>query len=125
VTFDQMVTLPSNPATTFQLRRQSDNATVALSAAINNSGPTTVVNFTFTGGAIDKSSLADGRYTLTIPAGAVSTPSGLLDGNGDGIPGDNYTLIGNTSTNNLFRLFGDADGDGDVDNSDFVYFRAA
>ena len=26
---------------------------------------------------------------------------------------------------NIFRLYGDADGDGDVDNTDFVAFRTA
>ena len=41
-----------------------------------------------------------------------------LDGNGNGLPGDDYTA-------NFHRLYGDADGDADVDITDFVAFRAA
>ena len=42
-----------------------------------------------------------------------------------GTVGDSYVLVGNPATNKLFRLFGDADGDGDVDNGDFIAFRTA
>ncbi len=41
----------------------------------------------------------------------------MLDGDGDGTPGGDYV-------DHLFRLFGDADGDGDVDNKDYLSFRA-
>jgi hypothetical protein len=111
------VTVPSNPATAFSLTRQGDNANVSLNASVNNAGPGTVATLSFTGGAVNGVSLADGRYTLTVLASQVSG----LDGNGDGTPGDNYTLIG-TPANGLFRLYGDANGDGAINAGDFASF---
>jgi hypothetical protein len=124
VNFDQAVNLPVNPASAFQLVRSSDNVGVTLAANMT-SNPTNTVTLSFTGGAVDNSSLADGRYNLTILAAQVSSTSGALDGNGDGIGGDDYTMVGNPATNTLFRLFGDADGNGSVDGIDFGAFRAA
>jgi hypothetical protein len=124
VTFDEIVNLPANPADAFQLFRQSDNAPVTLSAVVDNTGPGTVVTLSFTGGAVEYGSLADGRYTLTALAGSITNVAGQLDGNGDGTGGDNYVLVGapNTPTN-LFRFYGDINGDGTVSASDFVQFR--
>src|SRR5262249_22649258 len=79
------------------------------------------VTLTFTGGPVEGGSLADGRYMLTVLAAQVN--GGQFDGNGDGTAGDDYVLVG-TPANGLFRLFGDSDGDGDVDTSDFAAFRA-
>jgi extracellular elastinolytic metalloproteinase len=123
VNFDQVVGLPTNPADAFQLVRQGDNAVVGLAAVVSNS-PTTSVTITATSGPLDFSSLADGRYTLTVNAAQVSSGGGGLDGNGDGTGGDNYVLVGNP-TNGLFRLYGDVDGDGQVSVSDFLAFRLA
>jgi CSLREA domain-containing protein len=120
VTFDQPVTLPANPADAFQLRRQSDDAPVTLSAAVAGNA----VTLTFAGGAVHGASLADGRYTLTAFAAKLTGPGGLLDGNGDGVAGDNYAFATAPPTG-IFRLFGDVDGDGDVDATDFGAFRAA
>jgi hypothetical protein len=44
-----------------------------------------------------------------------------LDGNGDGTAGDNYV----SPTTTLFRLFGDTDGSGIVDQLDLAQFRSA
>jgi hypothetical protein len=118
VTFDQSLTLPSNPANAFQLKRNSDAATVNLGATFSGNE----VTLTFIGGAVDGSSLADGRFSLTVLANDVN--GGYFDGNGDGTPGDNFLLVGDTS-NKLFRLFGDADGNGQVTSSDFLAFRIA
>jgi len=125
VAFDQHVTLPAIPADAFQLKRQSDGAVVALATAVDDTGTGTVVTLTFTGGAVDGSSLQDGRYDLTIVATAVTSPGGQLDGDGNGTGGDNYQLIGNTTTNKLFRLFGDENADGAVTATDFNAFRLA
>jgi len=38
--------------------------------------------------------------------------------------GDDYMLMGDPATNKLFRLFGDADGNGTVNSSDFAVFRS-
>jgi hypothetical protein len=121
VTFDSHVTLPAVPASAFHLFRQSDNAVPTLSVAIDDSGAGTVVTLTFTGTtSVDHGSLADGRYTLDVLQTQVFGPGGNLDGNGDGVPGDDYTLIGSPGTSpNLFRFFGDITGDGTVSAADF------
>jgi hypothetical protein len=124
VTFDQALTFPANPADAFSLLRQGNNAVVNLAAAVSGGG--TAVTLTFTGGSVDANSLADGRYTLTIDASKVSNGNGDLDGDGNGSPGGNFVLVGAPGTApGLFRNFGDADGDGDVDAQDFGAFRAA
>jgi hypothetical protein len=118
VTFDNPPSLPGVPADGFELKRQSDGAGVTLAASVGGS----TVTLTFTGGPVESGSLADGRYTLRILAAQVPN----LDGNGDGTPGDDYQLVGDpAAAPRLFRLFGDADGDGDVDAQDFGAFRAA
>jgi predicted outer membrane repeat protein len=126
VTFSQFVNLPANPADAFQLMRQSDSALPALTAAVDNTGPGTVVTLSFSGTtAVDFGSLADGRYTLTIDSSKVTNPDGAdLDGNGDGTGGDNYVEVGAPgSGHNLFRFYGDINGDGTVSASDFIQFR--
>ncbi|MBX7104475.1 MAG: hypothetical protein K1X57_10365 [Gemmataceae bacterium] len=123
VNFDSLVNVPFDPASAFTLVRQSDGLPVALQA-VYNQGTTTKATLTFTGGAVDAGSLADGRYTLTALASQLNNPGGSLDGDANGIAGDDYTLVGNT-TNKLFRLYGDADGSGQVDSSDFLAFRLA
>jgi len=62
---------------------------------------------------------ADDSYTLTVRSDRVHDRWGReLDGNGDG-------SAGGDRTDHFFRLFGDADGDGDVDWLDRGAFRAA
>ena len=103
------------------MKRQSDGLVVGLSANVVN-GATTTVNLTFTGPNTDFNSLKDGRYTLTVLANDVN--GGNFDGNGDGVPGDDYTLVGAPGVGpNLFRFFGDINGDGTVSASDFIQFR--
>jgi hypothetical protein len=124
VTFDSPVTFAGSPASGFTLARQSDGKSVTVAASVDDTGPGTVVTLTFTGGAVDGKSLADGRYTLTALAAQFAADG--LDGNGDGTAGDNYVLAGDPAiAPRLFRLFGDSDGDGDVDAQDFGAFRAA
>lgn len=117
VTFDQKVTLPANPTDAFRLSRQSDDALVALSAVV--SGKTVTV--TFVGGPVENGSLSDGKYTLTLLASKIN--DGNFDGNSDGTAGDNFVIVGNATTNKLFRLFGDANGNGSIDGNDFALFR--
>ena len=131
VTFDQHVTLPANAADAFLLNRVSDGAVVNLSAAVDDSGADTVVTLNFIGGAVEPStspftnqSLADGRYRLTVLAADVFSPSGVLDGDGNGIGGDDFNVVGNPTTNKLFRLFGDINGDGFVNGVDLIAFRS-
>jgi len=124
VSFDSLVTFAGSPAAAFLLARPADAKSVTLAAAVDDTGPGTVVTLTFTGGAVDGQSLADGRFTLTVLAGQLRADG--LDGNGDGTAGDDYVLVGHPAVApRLFRLFGDADGDGDVDAQDFGAFRGA
>jgi hypothetical protein len=67
-------------------------------------GVTTIATITFGGSGVQNGSLADGRYTLSVI----------------GVPG----LTG-TTTFAVHRLFGDTDGDGDVDATDNLRFRRA
>jgi hypothetical protein len=79
-------------------------------------------NSTFTHGG----SLIDGNYTLTVFANLTANEFGHLDGNGDGTGGDHFVLVGSpTSSPKLFRLFGDADGNGSITAVDFNAFRLA
>lgn len=126
VTFNQPVVFTPSPAAAFELVRQGDNAPVNMNAnAVANS-----VTITFTSGAVEFGSLADGRYTLTILAANVD--GGDFDGNGDGVTGDNYELASQKAASppnpyvpptNIFRLFGDGNGDGAVTSADFALFR--
>ncbi len=121
--FNTIVTLPTNPETAFQLKRNSDNASIGLVALVTN-GTTTDVNLTFTGPLVESGSLPDGRYTLTIFASQVTANGLQLDGNGDGVGGDNH-VVPSSGTGGIFRLFGDADGDANVAANDFIQFRLA
>jgi hypothetical protein len=127
VTFSEAVNFPGGPAAAFQLVRTGPGGptgSVAVIAAVAGN----VVTLTFAAGgavAIDKGgSLADGVYQLTIVASAVTGIGGNLDGDGNGTGGDNYQTP-TTGVGRLHRLFGDNDGDGDVDATDFAAFRSA
>lgn len=124
VTFDTIVTLTPTPSTSLSLIRQSDGKSVDLTVDLSlSTSAQTVALLTFHGALSDFGSLQDGRYTLTIPAANVRDPSNqLLDGNGDGVGGDPYVLS-STGTTGIFRLFGDANGDGSVTAVDFNAFR--
>ncbi|MBX7102504.1 MAG: proprotein convertase P-domain-containing protein [Gemmataceae bacterium] len=120
ITFNQNIGTP--PASAFTLQNQTTLLQPTVAASVDNSGPATVVTLTFAGNSTDFGSLADGRYTLTINASQIN--GGIFDGNGDGTVGDDYTMVG-TPANTLFRLYGDADGNGQVTSSDFLAFRLA
>jgi hypothetical protein len=120
VAFNSAVDFAGNPADAFVLTRQGGgNVTIA---GVDVTGST--AKLTFSGPTTQFASLIDGRYTLTILANQVSAGGTPLDGNGDGTAGDDYSLVGNP-TNKLFRLYGDADGSGQVTSSDFLAFRLA
>lgn len=65
--------------------------------------------------------LADGNYQLTINAMRVDRAGVLLDGNSDGTAGDDF-VFGDDDGDRLFRLYGDTDGDRDVDGQDYGRF---
>lgn len=121
LTFNQVVTFANGePASAFRLMRTGSSQLVGLKASTTG----TVVTLTFTGPQteIGTNSLLDGTYDLTIRA--IPFIAEGFDGDGNGVPGDDYMLVGNKA-NGLFRLFGDADGNGSVDFTDFLAFRSA
>jgi len=79
----------------------------------------TVAVLTFVGREFVGGSLADGNYALTVLADRVHDRWGReLDGDGDG-------SAGGDRADGFFRLFGDSDGDGDVDWQDRDLFGLA
>ena len=138
VTFSAAVTFAANdPAAAFTLTRVGGGAVnlIAGPATVDGQGRT-VVTLTFGGGDIDPLSLQngtlslmDGRYQLSILDGAVTGPGGLsLDGDGDGTAGGAYASAPDTAPGvgpGLYRLFGDATGNGLVDLSDLQAFAGA
>ncbi len=126
VTFSQTVALAGNPFTLSRSGPGSPTGNVNLTMDLSQSTANqTIAILTFSGSLTEFNSLRDGRYDLTISAAAVTGPGGQLDGDGNGAGGDNFVVIGNPATNKLFRLFGDADGDGNVAANDFIQFRLA
>ncbi|HEY1376237.1 MAG TPA: peptidoglycan DD-metalloendopeptidase family protein [Gemmataceae bacterium] len=120
VTFGGPVTFPNGVAAAFTLTRTGPTGptgNVALTPTVStNALGQTVVALTFSGTFAESNtaaganpSLIDGIYSLTVFGSAVAGPGGVaLDGNNAGIPGGDYALA-------THRLFGDVDGDGDVD----------
>jgi hypothetical protein len=105
------------------------NPTVTIgSATAATAGGKTVVTLTnFSGPLTSAGSLIDGRYALRALAGQISANGQPLDGNGDGTPGDDFVYAdsGTTTGNQLYRLYGDANGDRIVNSLDLTLFRAA
>jgi hypothetical protein len=98
-----------------ELRRQ-DGSLVNAQFSITLVGGKTVSVLTFAGAEFIGGSLADGNYTLRVLADHVHDRFGReLDGDGDGSSGGNRVDA-------FFRLFGDTDGDRDVDLHDLGQF---
>src|SRR5262249_8275014 len=111
-TFNGVATLDPGA---FELRRQ-DGSQVGLTMLTSVVDGRTVAALTFTGADVIGGSLADGNYTLTVHADRVHDRWGReLDGDGNGSPGGDRTDA-------FFRLYGDSDGDRDVDLLDLGRF---
>jgi len=128
VTFSETVTFPDGIAAAFRLDRTGPGGpTGAVNVNVSQVGSIVTVTFA-TGGTVGVDpggSLIDGRYTLTLVASKIQGMLGFLDGNGDGTAGDDYVQVGGpASPSKLFRLFGDADGNGAVDAADFAALRS-
>lgn len=120
LTLSENITFPNGIANAFQLTRTGPGGPIGT-VALNPVQTNNVVTLNFdSGGAVGLDpggSLIDGNYELTVFANQVLGACGMqLDGNGDGTPGDNYTF-------SFHRLFGDADGNGTVNSTDFAVFR--
>ncbi|MCS7465424.1 S8 family serine peptidase [Stieleria sp. ICT_E10.1] len=102
----------------------SDIEVGSITVAASNSGGKTTVVLAFSGAStvarMGGNSLADGNYRLEIAASQVTTPDGSLAMASDFQFGGQAA---NPSNNDgFFRLFGDTDGDGDVDGQDYGRF---
>ena len=115
ITFDRVVTFDAGA---FGLLGQGGTE-VGLNVVASVVGGRTVAVLTFTGSDIIGGSLADGSYTLTVRGDLIRDEVGReLDGDRDGNGGGDRVDA-------FFRLFGDSDGDGDVDWLDRDLFRSA
>jgi CSLREA domain-containing protein len=115
ITFSGIVTLA--PGAIAVVSQGGQGVGLVLSTSVVNSQ--TVVAVAFTGSGVINGSVADGWYNLTIFGNLVHDGTGqALDGASSGTAGSNYV-----SNNAFFRLFGDANGDGVVDNQDLAIFR--
>jgi hypothetical protein len=90
---------------------KADGSTVNVNVSTSVVNGKTVAVLTLTGDDIIGGSLADGRYSLTIVASKVHDSQGR-------------TLV-KDRVENFFRLFGDTQGRGLVDNLDLAIFRNA
>lgn len=116
VAFSSLVSLGGGtPEQAFQLQRTGPGSpvnSVGLLADLSGSTATqTICKLTFSGPLTLFNSLIDGNYTLNVFASAV------IDANSTPMAAD--------STTNLFRLFGDANGDRSITSADFAAFRGA
>jgi acetyl esterase/lipase len=112
VTFDRAVSVESGA---FEVRHDGGGP-VDLLVSTSVVGGKTVAVLTFAGADVVGGSLADGAYSLTVRADRVHDRWGReLDGDGDG-------SAGGDRLDGFRRLFGDADGDGDTDQTDFGVF---
>jgi DNA-binding beta-propeller fold protein YncE len=109
---------PNNIAAAFQLSRDGGGFVGGFTASAATVGGKTAVTLTnFTGAETSFGSLVDGVYTLRVLAAQVGAGGVQLDGDANGVGGGDY-LVDGTKANGLFRLFGDADGNGVVDATD-------
>ena len=114
IVFDGTFSVPVGAVsgTGFVLTNTTTSSNVGLSviSATSAAGKTTVV-FEFTSSIQASGSLTDGNYRLVIDYAAL------------GIDGDADNVVGGTRTISFHRLFGDSDGDRDVDSRDSRNYR--
>jgi hypothetical protein len=108
VAFTTRVTLDAGA---FQLLRNGKPADATVNVALAQVDGKTVATLTFSGKSVVGGSLRDGQYRLKLDAAKVHNPA------------DNPMAA--DAELSLHRRFGDADGDGDVDNSDRAAFNAS
>lgn len=113
VEFNQAVTFPAGLAAAFSLTRSGPGSPAgAVPLAFNLVGNMMTITFvagSFTSTTVAEPSLIDGNYTLTLVAANIQSPGGLLNNGVD-------------QTLNFKRLFGDGDGNANVNADDFALF---
>ncbi|MEM6468239.1 MAG: hypothetical protein AAF802_01625 [Planctomycetota bacterium] len=116
VRFDSMVTVAEGAF----IVTTKEGRPVSVSQSVSTVEGKTEARLTFSGVEVDATgSLIDGNYRLEILDTLVTDQQGrALDGDGD-------FIAGGLARDDFFRLFGDSDGDRDVDGVDFLAFRRA
>ena len=120
VSFPELVTIDSDA---FSFTHRGSGNSIGYNMSQSDATGKTVVTFSFVGAGVTHGSLDDGNYQMSIDGGKVqSNASGaFLDGDSDGTEGGTLTF-GDQESDGFFRLFGDSDGDRDVDNVDLARF---
>jgi hypothetical protein len=121
ITFGSTVRFVGKPVQAFRL--VGPRGAVKLRSpvvSVDATGTQTVVRLLFKRGrGVGKTGLANGQYTLTIDGDRI------LEASGAAIDGDNDGVAGGDAVSSFFRLYGDSDGDRDVDATDQVAFNGA
>lgn len=123
VAFDQIIALDNQGGSPFELVNVETGQNVDVSAELTTKAGKTNAVLTFLPGPSVSvaGSLQDGNYRLTLKSDRILSGVMPLDSNGDGTGGDDYVL-GDEATDDFFRLYGDGDGDRDVDAQDYGRF---
>lgn len=133
VKFNSLVTIDDSQGDAISVARLAGSYGAAGSVATSWSTTTVngktelLIHFSGTLTRGTQQALSDGNYKLTLNAGRFSltdTPAVKLDGNADGTGGDDYSL-GSDINDKFFAMYGDIDGDRDVDGMDNFSFRAS
>jgi hypothetical protein len=116
VTFGGSLTASDVDAGAFSLTRAEDGTAISVNVeSVTSSGGKTQIVLTFSGDDVVGESLADGHYTLTIDGSKIHDDLGqAADADGDG-------FAGGVKTSSFHRLFGDVNGDGQVDASEVAF----
>ena len=136
ITFDHVVQFTGAVEQAFQVRKRGiGGGAVGVEAfvTVNTAANQTTVILAFRGNFVESSgSLGDGNYDLIVRSEFITAVnSGLrIDGDRDGVAGGDFRFGSNANdqavaADAFFRLFGDSDGDGDVDNADLGRFNSA
>lgn len=129
IVFDSTVDVDWSHGDLVTLINRNTQAEVNVVATLESANDATMIRIRFAAGpsvesATNSPSLADGNYELTLNASRVSLGGIPLDGDGNGVGGDDY-VFGTQASDGFFRLFGDQDGDRDVDDMDYDQFVSA
>jgi fibronectin-binding autotransporter adhesin len=129
VTFDTAVSIDGPGAFVVRNRNTNTFAALRVATATNSSGKT-VATITFASGAnvntrVSANSLVDGNYELQIYGSLMtSMATGLkVDAAKIGNSSGSNDVFGDQAVDRFFRLFGDIDGDRDVDALDNAQFK--
>lgn len=120
VSFPELVTIDSDA---FSFMHRGSGNSIGYNMSQSDATGKTVVTFSFVGTGVTHGSLDDGNYQMSIDGGKVQSNAtgAFLDGDSDGTEGGTL-IFGNQESDGFFRLYGDSDGDRDVDNVDLARF---